>query len=664
MSLGAFMNGLTSGYTTVEGIKERKDRRERRAEDEEWIDDTRERTRAEWDRVDKERSVLAAIAQESRDSYDAGIEPEAVVAIQQPEVADGDAEEQEPVVARMSTRNDSGAPEQPRNSDAPQIPQGDTRGGAAPRTPRGTVPPARLARPSRNVVDALQDQPVSQPDGAPTQVTPQRENMVRKYNLGDKAIQTARAVDIAEMEAQTGRDAQTGRALTEDEVASRVERVELADQQLSTLVQNRQPYSRPEGPAPLPARSQAGIQDIIDSTKHYGASVANLLTPSTQQQANMGPDRNGADAAAATVNAARQAQQAGAAPSGAPRRPAPSQTAPAAIAAPERPQAPAQGSAPETPPPTAAGPAAMAEPGSKPVPEVPEGTQPEQVADKLADEVATAPPDQGGAPSIELAAQTAPGQSERRIIGSNAPIKATEAQRERASKSFLDHYAQTAVPKIVEYYLSQGDIAKAEGFEQWAKSREAQNQLKSWSKALHSAALGDEDGFLDHWSDTYNSFDDGLTVVRQDSGFKRDAQGNILGATLTFKNNDTGQTFTREFEGQEDLIREGVYALAPEQVFEYMWGEIASANKAAASEADFQRKVLLEQVKAGIKSPQQNVKDVASAKKFLAENMLPGEWNKLSPEEQNSRAIDYIRQNQQAGQQLNLPAPPPLYTGE
>lgn len=661
MSLGAFMEGLSNGYLTVEGIQERKDRRKRRVIDEQWTDDARQRQRDEWARQDKERSVMAAIAAEARAGYDAQDTLPRSEGQPTPEraAAPSDASE-EPVVARLSTRNvpaDAATPTQ----DAPEQPTANTSATAVPRAPSASLPPARMSRPGRTISGAMQDQAVERPEAAPVQVAPQREEMARRNGLSAQAIATARAVDIAAMEAQTGRAADTGRALSEEEVSARIAQVEHADGQLATLVQRAQPYTKPPAPPAPGFGGQVTPGSIVESWKRHGATVAHALTPATQQQADMGPDRAGADAAAAQTNAAYQAQGQANDPSPAPRppspaaSPAPRSVSSALAAAPERDAAPVVDARPS-------GPAQMAHPARVAAPQIPANTPPTKVAGELASEVSAAPPDQGGAPSVELAVATAP--APRRVVGKGGPIKATPQQRERASQSFLDYYADTAVPKIIEYYLSQGDIQKAEGFETWAKSREAQAQLKSWSMAVHAASIGDDEGFIDHWSDAYNSFDDGLEVARDQSGFTRDEGGNITGAKVTFKNTQSGQTFERVFEGQEDLIREGIYTLAPEKVFEYMWGEISAANSTAASDLEFKRKVLLEQVKAGVKSPEKDEAKIAAAKKFLAENMQFGEWDKLTPEEQNQKAIDYVRQNQAAGAELGRPAAPPLYTGD
>lgn len=267
-------------------------------------------------------------------------------------------------------------------------------------------------------------------------------------------------------------------------------------------------------------------------------------------------------------------------------------------------------------------------------------------------------------PSVDIAMQTAPATQQRGVLGKDDPIKVTTAQRERAATSFIDHYAQTAVPKLVQHYLSRGEFAKAEALESWVQSREAKSTMTSWAKATHAAAIGDDDAFLDNIVEVYNQIDDGYEVVREQSGFEKDDKGNITSAELTLRRLDTGETFTRRFEGTEDLVEMAVSTFSPEKVFEHVYGQLEAARKIDAENRAFQEKVVLESVKAGTASQQDVAKLVQDTKKFLADSMLPGEWDKLTEEERNARAIAHIRSNQSAAAQLSGPGMPADYTGQ
>ncbi len=273
-------------------------------------------------------------------------------------------------------------------------------------------------------------------------------------------------------------------------------------------------------------------------------------------------------------------------------------------------------------------------------------------------------PDQGGAPAIKIAEATAPRAQQRGVLGKDDPVKTTAEESERAATNFLDHYAQTAVPKIVQYYASTGQIEKAEAYETWARSRESQGLQRSWAKATHAAAIGDDDAFLTHMKDLYNGVSDGYEVQDKGTEFIKDKQGNIVGAQLSLKNLQTGETFTRQFDDQQDILEMGVYTFSPEQIFEHMWGQMEAARAIDAENREFQQKIVLERIKKGYGSEQDLISTVEDAKKFLSETMLYGEWDQLTPEEQNQKALDYIRSNQDAAATLRRGALPPEYTGQ
>lgn len=264
---------------------------------------------------------------------------------------------------------------------------------------------------------------------------------------------------------------------------------------------------------------------------------------------------------------------------------------------------------------------------------------------------AAPPPGQEGSPSAEIAAATAPKPQGRGVLGPDGPIKASPAQRERAAQTFMQHYAQTAVPQITQFYAQQGDIEKAQAWENWAKSQQSQALMGSWAKAVHAAAIGDDEGFIDNLSEVYNGFDDGYSVIREKSQFTRDEDGNIVGAELTFQNRQTGEEHTKQINDVEDLMREGIYSLAPEKIFEHMWGELAAARKVDAERRAFEQKILLERVKSGRATPEDREKAIRVAKDALSKSM-GFDWSQLSMEEQNALAIQWIRSNQSAAEQL------------
>lgn len=216
--------------------------------------------------------------------------------------------------------------------------------------------------------------------------------------------------------------------------------------------------------------------------------------------------------------------------------------------------------------------------------------------------------------SAETAMETAP---ERAVLpdGQRAGQEPTKAQREKATKTFVERYVGETAPKIVEFYLQRGDIEKAEQFQAFIGRQETKAGLKAWAEAVHAAQVGDEEGFMRSLEKTYNAkgyYDDGYSVLEGQSGLLKDDAGNVTGAEITYRNDDTGETFTRSFESTEDLYRLGVKALSPEEIFEQMHSEVQAAREIEA-------KVRAQLAAKGVKDNDQRTKAVMNMMKVLAD---------------------------------------------
>lgn len=252
-------------------------------------------------------------------------------------------------------------------------------------------------------------------------------------------------------------------------------------------------------------------------------------------------------------------------------------------------------------------------------------------------------------PSIDVAAATAPGPvSEAGPVRGIAkvPKNATPAQR---TKSFMQTYIEVAVPEIVRGYLEKGDIETAMQFDTWARSEQTRAGMTSWAKGVHAASIGDETGFVTNMIEAYNAdgyFDDGYSIAAEGSGFTRNAEGEIIGARLTFQD-QSGQTFTKDFDGEEDLYRMGVNMLAPESVFEQGLAALAAEDERRAAELEHERALELQSVKAGAqaKTP---ADQVAAARKLLMKN--DWQFTERPPEEQTKMILAQIEADQRAAQ--------------
>lgn len=160
----------------------------------------------------------------------------------------------------------------------------------------------------------------------------------------------------------------------------------------------------------------------------------------------------------------------------------------------------------------------------------------------------------------------------------------TEAQYERASKSFMDRYLEVGAPMMVEHYLKNGQTDKAVAFMAFIDSVQARENMKDWGVAAAAIAVGNVDKAADTIltaMERMDYFDDGTEVVRDQSGVIRDKDGNATGMKLTFRDTKTGTTFEQTFENMDDAISLGMTLMDPALAFEKMEAQ-AEAQRAAA----------------------------------------------------------------------------------
>lgn len=170
------------------------------------------------------------------------------------------------------------------------------------------------------------------------------------------------------------------------------------------------------------------------------------------------------------------------------------------------------------------------------------------------------------------------------IAGQGGVTKPTSGQINRVVDTSAKAFTSEKVPAIVEHYIRTGQIEKAQAFEKWVEDRGVQRGMRSWMKAIHSFQVGDGDGFLDSMADAYeadNYYDDGLSIVRDQSSLTRDDRGNIIGARITFKEDGSGRTFTQNVTDVRDLVASAIGVMAPEKAFELAWDQTFGKDKSA-----------------------------------------------------------------------------------
>lgn len=243
-------------------------------------------------------------------------------------------------------------------------------------------------------------------------------------------------------------------------------------------------------------------------------------------------------------------------------------------------------------------------------------------------------------PSVEIAATTARGVTGR--------------SESAAEDDFMTEYRKVGVPQIVEHFLKTGRVDEAKSFQTWIDDEETKEGQRAWARGVQAAQQGDEEGFFNHLTDAYNTtgyFDDGYEAVREKSGLKRDAEGNITGAFITYKDQETGQEQRTDYDDIEDLYRMGIQFLSPEAVFEHGMEQIKEADALRTAQIEHEQKLELEREKAGLrkdgkgKTPEQ---ELAAEVESLRKNDLTGRFSSLPAEEQAAAALANIEARRKA----------------
>lgn len=272
--------------------------------------------------------------------------------------------------------------------------------------------------------------------------------------------------------------------------------------------------------------------------------------------------------------------------------------------------------------------------------------------------------------------------------------------------SVMNYYMQNTAPKLQQYWLSQGDVDKANAFGKWIQDTNVQQGMKFGAGMIRAAQLGDPQGVMDNMVKLYNQpgyFDDGFSAVKAD--VRRDKDGNAAGWDITLRNDKTGKESTHSFNSMDDIYKTAMQYGDPKNVFEYGIQQLQAGQKAqleAAKEGrDWQRKLTEKEIDQGYKLEGQNnqaqldmakekakgttgnkkVQDAQASEEYLRSRGVPEssikalapaligvqnqsapmskrvddyiksrgedftdkEWKKLSPEEQTKQALDAIQ---------------------
>jgi hypothetical protein len=191
--------------------------------------------------------------------------------------------------------------------------------------------------------------------------------------------------------------------------------------------------------------------------------------------------------------------------------------------------------------------------------------------------------------SVEAAAETAPKAPTKLafgVTGKGNAVPATKAQYDRAAEAGVKAYAAEQMPKIVQFYLQNGQPEKAAAFQKFFDDKKTQDGMKSWMKAVHALNVGDTDTFVDGMIGAYNSYyDDGYTALKDQSEFVKDDTGKLISAKIAFREEDSGKILFQEFNDIEDMVVSVIGKLSPEGAYDTLY-EMMVAKKDGGTEAD------------------------------------------------------------------------------
>lgn len=240
----------------------------------------------------------------------------------------------------------------------------------------------------------------------------------------------------------------------------------------------------------------------------------------------------------------------------------------------------------------------------------------------------------GGAPTTEqgtpiASLQSVQSQSPANKPGGNtgngAERQTTESQREQAADRAVQDYRSRRMAPIVERYLRTGRPDQARAFEAWMNERGVQEGMRSWARAIHAYSANDFEGLLEGLVGAYEAndyYDDGLSIDREQTEVNRDDRGNIIGATIAFRDNATGRTFQQEINGIRDMAAVAIGTLSPEAVFERMWEQTFGQDG---------------------NNEQEEARQRAYGQAYERLSRADYNWGQLSPDEQHQRVLDHLQ---------------------
>jgi hypothetical protein len=235
----------------------------------------------------------------------------------------------------------------------------------------------------------------------------------------------------------------------------------------------------------------------------------------------------------------------------------------------------------------------------------------------------------------------------------------TDQQRAQGAATFREYYQTQVVPRQIEALYRNGEIEAAEQLQTWFEDERSQGLQENYARAVHAASIGDERGFFDHLGKVYNSFDDGYRFIADESDLYKNDAGATM-AKITLENTQTGERFTQEYEGGEELIQQVLTQMDPISIFEQLKGQAEAEAAAQAEQQAWEIGLVRKRIEAGVETGEDRS---VVAKDVMMELMKNPGFAQKSPEEQAIEMEGFMRLYDMASRGTASPQAP-VYLGD
>lgn len=235
----------------------------------------------------------------------------------------------------------------------------------------------------------------------------------------------------------------------------------------------------------------------------------------------------------------------------------------------------------------------------------------------------------------------------------------SEEDRVQGARTFREYYQAEIAPRQIEALYRRGEIEEAEQLQTWLEDERSQALQENYARAVHAASIGDERGFFDYLGKVYNSFDDGYRFIPDQSDLFKNDSGQTV-ARVTLENTTTGELFTQDYEGGEELIQQVLTQMDPISVFETLKAQAQAEAEAQAEQRAWEIGEARRRIEEGYETPADRRAAYTEAYKELSQDV---QFMQMSDEEKHLAVLAHLRAAQSFSLEGTSDPRAPVYLG-